>query len=504
MTVRTADEPVVIDAIELTEWPRPSLTIGGVGSPPEGITLEGARWRIEARLIEHGAVEGGRWSAAFPLTASRWGGPEQAGPSGRYRLRSTSAAEVRVFATLPGARLVADWFRIDFAATDTLEVHLSAPLADDEVGPEAQRRLEREYRAADPAPLNAVFFESFYGANASCNPLAIDRVLARTAPEVARYWSVADASVPVPDGAIPIIDGSREWWRVRGAARLLVVNDWLRNRHRRRRFQTVLQTWHGTPLKRIALGRPGVRPRAALATLRERSHWDVMLSQNAHSTSVFRRSYAFLGPVWQVGYPRDDVLVSGSAAADDVRARLGIPTGSTVLLYAPTWRDDRPDAVDHLDVARFAAELGHEYTVLVRGHARTMHPGADIHASGVIDVTTYPDASELFLVADALITDYSSVMFDFTVTGKPVFFFTPDLADYRDRLRGFSFDLLSVAPGPVVETVEALITKVRDITEVNTEYAEAYRAWRERFNPDDDGHAAERVVHRLLERRLIG
>jgi CDP-glycerol glycerophosphotransferase len=119
-------------------------------------------------------------------------------------------------------------------------------------------------------------------------------------------------------------------------------------------------------------------------------------------------------------------------------------------------------------------------------------------------VTGYPDVSELFLVADALITDYSSVMFDFTVTGKPVFFFTPDLAHYAQKLRGFYFDLIPVAPGPVVTTVDELVTLVRDRDGVQRQFADKYRAWRERFNPRDDGHAADRVVLRLVAEGIIG
>jgi len=122
----------------------------------------------------------------------------------------------------------------------------------------------------------------------------------------------------------------------------------------------------------------------------------------------------------------------------------------------------------------------------------------------VIDVTGYPDVSELFLVADALVTDYSSVMFDFTVTGKPLFFFTPDLEHYQRTLRGFYFDLLPVAPGPIVSDAAELARLVKDRTDVAPEYRERYAAWRERFNPLDDGHAADRVVARLLAEGIIG
>ena len=119
----------------------------------------------------------------------------------------------------------------------------------------------------------------------------------------------------------------------------------------------------------------------------------------------------------------------------------------------------------------------------------------------MLDVTSYPDISDLFLIADALITDYSSVMFDFSVTGKPIFFFTPDLAHYRDDLRGFYFDLLAGAPGPVLTDPSALVRAIRSPNPA--EFAERYAAWQAKYNPRDDGGAGERVVRRMLAEGIL-
>lgn len=500
----TAPAPVtVVDTVVVTTGQLPSIVFEGPGEAPAEFRLQASRQALPAELISLG----NRWSARVPLLVSNWNGPLLPARSGRYSVVATASDGSRMSlqkpAELPAPQLLPGVTRVVVTSADgPLVVALSAPLTDRERGRLQQASLESDYRAAKDEPLNAVFFESFYGQNASCNPLAIDRAIARLRPDVARYWSVTDASVSVPSGATALIEGSSEWWRIRGSARLLVVNDWLRKRLRKRRYQTVLQTWHGTMLKKLALSRVRLGLRSAIATLRERRRWDILLAQNPYSRGVFRRAYAFTGSVWEEGYPRDDVLVSGDAAA--IRDRLGISPGVTVLLYAPTWRDDRPNHVDHLDVARFAELLGDEYVTLIRGHSRTLLPGEDVRAPNVLDVTGYPDVSELFLVADALITDYSSVMFDFTVTGKPVYFFTPDLDHYREKLRGFYFDLIPVAPGPVVTTVAELAALVRDRDNVRRQFTEKYRAWRERFNPRDDGHSADRVVRRLLAEGLIG
>jgi len=481
----------VIDSITVDASDRSAVVLCGsfTGAIPQ-LALAAPRQVLRAAV----EMAGGRFTARIILSAANWLGPALPPRSGDYLVIGATVAES---AELPAPQLLPGVTLVRFRRSQSvLVVGFEPPLRDRERGAQQQAALEADYRATVYNPLDAVFFESFYGRYASCNPLALDRAIARKRPEIARYWSVADASVPVPKGAIALIDGSADWWRIRGSARLIVVNDWLRKRYKKRSYQTVLQTWHGTMLKRLALSRKNQGLRAAIATVRESRRWNILLAQNPHSRRVFRRAYGYLGQIWEDGYPRDDILLTGDAAA--IRARLGVSAGVTVLLYAPTWRDDEPDPVDHLDVAAFARELGPGYVTLLRGHSRTLLPGEDVHAPGVIDVTGYPDVSELFLAADALITDYSSVMFDFTVTGKPLFFFTPDLKHYRETLRGFYFDLITVAPGPLVSTMQELVETVRVGSSIAPDFAAKYTAWQKRFNPQDDGRAADRVVVRLL------
>jgi CDP-glycerol glycerophosphotransferase len=155
--------------------------------------------------------------------------------------------------------------------------------------------------------------------------------------------------------------------------------------------------------------------------------------------------------------------------------------------------------VDFLDLTALAADT--DAVVLVRGHSRTLQPGRDTSGPRVIDVTGYPDTSKLLLAADALITDYSSVMFDFSVTGKPMYFLVPDMEHFRGELRGFYFDLEAHAPGPVARSQQELVSALQAADPAP--YAEAYAAWRRKFNARDDGHAAERVVSRLLDQGFI-
>ncbi|WP_449278632.1 CDP-glycerol glycerophosphotransferase family protein [Leucobacter sp. GX24907] len=372
---------------------------------------------------------------------------------------------------------------------------------------------------ADQRVAEGIFFESFEGREANCNPLAIDREIAARFPSLPRYWSVTSERVVVPEGAIPLLVGGSDWFAARRRARLLVVNDWLRYGFSRRRGQTVLQTWHGTMLKHLALTRPSPGLQTRIAVRRESRRWSLLLSQNPHSTAQFRRSYVYSGEVIETGYPRDDRLARSTVESPNgperisflmqsARRELGVPDGARVLVYAPTWRErtrgQAAGLVDLLDVRALAAELDTEadpWVVLVRGHIRTLHfggyGGLD---SRVIDVSRHPDVNDVFLAADLLVTDYSSVMFDAAVAAVPMAFFVPDLADYRDRERGFTFDFEESAPGPLISSRDELIATARR----GVAYSESYAAWRERFVPHDDGHAAERVVDELVRRGSLG
>ncbi|MDX2377930.1 CDP-glycerol glycerophosphotransferase family protein [Microbacterium sp. LRZ72] len=471
-----------------------ALEIAGEGERPESVELVGRRARVSARLTGGGKT----WRARIPLETSRWGGPVLPLPSGPYRLTVRwPGADAQPLQAPPLPLTVLERMRAAWDGAGVVQIGPPVDPAYD--SGEGQDALERRYAGARDPLENAVFFESFYGRNISCNPRAIDAELARVAPGVTRYWSVVDLSVPVPEGAVPVIEGSPEWWRARGAARLLVVNDWLRRRFVRRPGQRVLQTWHGTPLKRLALHRPGFAPRRAVAVVREARRWDALLAQNPYSARVLKRAYAFLGrPVWVEGYPRNDVLVRGDGGR--TRRQLGIGADERVLLYAPTWRDDREQIVDFVDPAVLAREA--DAVVLVRGHSRTLQPGEDAVGPRVIDVTAFPDIALLLTAADALITDYSSVMFDFSVTGKPMYFLVPDLDHYRGQLRGFYFDLGERAPGPIVHSQSELVRALGDEGLADL-FAPRYEAWRRAFNAREDGHAAERVVARLLDQGFV-
>jgi CDP-glycerol glycerophosphotransferase len=344
-----------------------------------------------------------------------------------------------------------------------------------------------------------VVFDSWHGAY-SDNPRAIADALHEHRPGLRHVWVATEqAEASLPPWATPVRPGSREYLAAFGTARYVVASTHMPRYLRKAAGTTYVQTWHGTPLKR--LGFDIDRPRmgeAYLKSLRvDVPKWDVLLSPNPFSTPIFRRAFAYGGRVVEAGYPRNDALAD-RAAGDAVRAatrrELGIPDGTLAVLYAPTWRDNQRFTLE-LDPAALRGRVRRDHVLLVRTHPIVTPPDLGELA---IDVSRHGDIRDLYLAADVLVTDYSSAMFDFAVTGKPMLFYTYDLAEYRDELRGFYFDFEREAPGPLLTTTEEVAEALDGLDAVVAAHADRYAAFAARFAPLDDGRAAERVVEAVF------
>jgi CDP-glycerol glycerophosphotransferase len=289
-------------------------------------------------------------------------------------------------------------------------------------------------------------------------------------------------------------------------ADVLVANTHTEIEWRKQPGTLYLQTWHGTPLKRIHWDVLWA-PEGRLDRLSEDvAQWDVLLSPNSWSTPRLRGAFRYEGEVLETGYPRNDVLSAPDRdeARARVRAQLGIADGVRAVLYAPTWRDDVVFAGGdaplelELDVRRFAQRLGDGHHLLLRLHYMLTGRLASYEHPSVQDVSFHPDISELYLAADVLVTDYSSVMFDFAITGRPMLFFTYDLDRYRDETRGFYFDMAADPPGPLLRTSDEVLDALEDLPARAAAHAGAYARFRERFCHLEDGRATQRVLERLL------
>jgi CDP-glycerol glycerophosphotransferase len=395
---------------------------------------------------------------------------------------------------------------------ERLSVLVQPPLRQDERGPANQAQLAAgPYLSAGASGLaDAVVFESWHGKYAACNPRAISEELRAQGHDATQHWVVQDFSVPVPEGTEPVLKWSREYYELMGSARWIVANDTLPRFFDKRPGQTYLQTWHGTPLKRLSWDIAEIQFASSDYLNwfdRDAAQWDFLISPNPYSTDIFRRAFRYGGEMLETGYPRNDVFHGPDAAvrAEAVRRQLGIPAGKKVVLYAPTWRDNafygpgRYKLQTTVDFDALQKRFGDDVLVLFRGHHLVVDSLPNLGSNSVVrDVSRYPDIQDLYLVADVVLTDYSSVMFDFVNTGRPVLFFTYDLETYRDVLRGFYFDFVTDAPGPLLRTSEEVIEALADIDGVQAAYAERYDDFRHRFTALEDGKASARVIDRVF------
>ncbi|WP_179888628.1 CDP-glycerol glycerophosphotransferase family protein, partial [Streptomyces sp. wa1063] len=350
------------------------------------------------------------------------------------------------------------------------------------------------------------------------SPRAVHTELVRRGTETEHLWvtgTTPGRTTHVPPGARAVPVHSAAWYEALARSRRIVTDEQLPGWFERRPGQTVVQTWHGTPLGRFGGGLADTlyADHQYLATLPRRSaQWSVLVSPSRFATPWLRRSLGYGGEVLEAGSPANDVLFppDRDKAAEGVRRGLGIPEDHRVVLYAPTYRDHlaHPPAASGrtapgpyrwdpaLDPGALARALGPGHTVLVRRHPRVT--GGLQDGPGVLDVSGHPGAAGLLLVADVLVTDYAGLMFDFALTGRPMLFHTYDLEHYRDTVRGFCLDFETRAPGPLLVTTDEVAQALRDTGSLAARHADAYESFRRDYCDLDDGGAAARVADRLL------
>ncbi|PSK92948.1 CDP-glycerol:poly(glycerophosphate) glycerophosphotransferase [Murinocardiopsis flavida] len=513
--------PVITEA----GWDGDRLTVAGVfHDSGAGLSLV---VRAQGRMEEHVVpltLDDSRFRVSLrPTALPAFGAEVPLGPGGyRFSVRRTLGPDTfedrfaRVaHALLPelpartevGGRAVS----VDAVRYDVPVLTVGSALPPAEQGAYAQQRLrERVYPRLREQPVApGALFESYSGKQYSDSPRGIYEELRRRSPDFPASWIVRERQIALPEGLTEVPHTGRGYFEGLARSEHVVTNAHLPTWFAKRPGQTVVQTWHGSMLKRIGfdIERVQFASRDYHERLaREVAQWDYLVSPSPWATPILRRAFRFEGEILETGYPRNDLFHAPErdALTERVRERLGLPAGKKVVLYAPTWRDDKfysrgKYKLDlHLDLQAMQRRLGDDHVLLVRRHPNIVDRVPNTGGGFVHDVSTYPEIQELFLVADVLITDYSSLMFDFANTGRPMLFFTYDLADYRDNLRGFYFDFGETAPGPLLETSDQVIDALRDIDAVHAAHADRYEAFTAQFCPLDDGKAAARIADRLF------
>lgn len=354
-----------------------------------------------------------------------------------------------------------------------------------------------------PIRKNKIVVTSFYGKGYSDNPKGIVDALLRTGEDLDIVW----LTKPGQEKTLPSRVRAVSYDAISRIRELATAACWIDNCRkgapRKRKGQFYLQTWHGLALKRIEKDActkldDDYTPYA----IRDSRQTDVIISNCDHMTRVYKTGFWYDGEVAQFGSPRNDRLFEDPAALrKKVRELYGLPDTQKLVLYGPTFRADHSIDAYRLDADLLRQALSErfsgDWTLLVR-----LHPAVEELSSQVFtydgkntcNATAYPDITELLAACDCVITDYSSLMFDFALTGRPCFQFATDLQAYLQD-RNFYFPLTQL-PFPCAESNAALAENIRSYSE-----AEQKIRW-ETFDRDfgltEDGKASERCAELIL------
>lgn len=359
-----------------------------------------------------------------------------------------------------------------------------------------------------------IFFESGVGKQISDSPKVIyDELIKREADY--KYIWVYNGIDPIKRSDTKVIKRlSPEYYYYLAKSKFWVNNQNFPFYIKKQKPQKYLQTWHGTPLKRMQndvddfKGKDSGYIGRVNAAVKQ---WDYLVSPSPYATKAFRSAFRFKKEVLEVGYPRNDIFYAGDKAQQDlinqVKHKYSIPEDKKVILYAPTFRDDDVNEKNkhqfhlQLDIEKMHELLGDDYVLLIRTHVvignkLVIPPELKDFA---INASKYHDIQHLYLAADICMTDYSSVMFDFAHTKRPLLFFTYDLEHYRDNLRGFYMDLEEEAPGPLLMDSDEVIQSIQNIDEIQLQYKEKYQAFYNKYCSLENGEAAKKIVDRFFK-----
>ena len=353
-----------------------------------------------------------------------------------------------------------------------------------------------------PVKSNWVIFESHMGKQYSDSPKYIYEQLVGSGQKFKLIWSFQDPeNVEVPGSAIKVKRNSFKHFYYLNRAKYWIDNQGIAHLAQKKDQQVYLQTWHGTPLKKMGYDQKKMPAKAELNRLKlQTDAWDYLISPNRYTSEILRRGFRYGGEILETGYPRNDILISQPQdVKQKVRLHFGISEEQEVVLFAPTFRDWDPNSFQNVldDVQALSKETDSQTVVLLRLHYLLSEKISQLELpANIINASMYQDIQELYLVSDVLITDYSSVMFDYALLKRPIILYCYDLEEYITR-RGMYFDFADKAPGPVCETMSEVVHYLNHPLELE-QFDASLENFVAEFGSIEDGHAAARVVEKVF------
>jgi Putative glycosyl/glycerophosphate transferases involved in teichoic acid biosynthesis TagF/TagB/EpsJ/RodC len=476
------------------------------------------------------SISGQQFDVAITLDSKKWGYSGRGSlPTGYYRLFASVKREIddveqemlvelsaEIINTMPIERHSAvAAARLYRTTTGQVHVHIRPPTTPELESAFGQRQQIERFQTRQVEVVPGIYYQCLRGDAANDNQLALYEWMRSNHPELPQFWGVIDFSIPVPSGATPLLINSREWFTLIGSVKYLCFNHELPKYFTKRSGQIVVQTYHGHPFKTMGVPRWqafDVAQAEIEENLRARSVWDLLLSQDAIATEMYKVAYPLETKIVEVGHPRNDALVNlTNETRLRARTALSIKENQVAVLYAPTWREYQTDnpwvskMVDLLDPNDLQKALGDDYVILVRGHAANRRYAANNEADSdesvspnVLNVTDHPDVNTLIIASDIGLFDYSSIRFDYSVTGKPMIFYVPDRSAYFEKAPAL-LDYDITTPGPQVHDLAELLNAIRKVAENEAIFADRYSEFKKTFNPLDDGQATARFARAMLD-----
>lgn len=350
-----------------------------------------------------------------------------------------------------------------------------------------------------PVRGNQVLVESYWGKKVDCNPYAIAcGLLNKRSYEI--YYAVNDVAAAQAQHGNKfkfIKKGSLKYAVIAATSKFLVNNVNFPDQIIKRRQQVYVQTKHGTPLKFMGLDIRSKRPREMnwKAFAKRCRQWDYVISSNSYSSTIWRHGFPYGYKILETGYPRNDRLINATPEEiEGIKAKLGIPLGKKIALYAPTFRDEKGGRA-FFDTNAVIDALGDDYYLLVRGH---YFENTRFNLSQrVVDVSSVESSTDIMLISDILITDYSSIMFDYACLSRPIILYQYDAAKYA-KSRGMYMSIDDYRPGSVVYSFEYLISCLSSKSFEGPESMALLESFRSKYCKLCDGSATDRVVESVF------
>ena len=370
------------------------------------------------------------------------------------------------------------------------------------------------YHNASKEPLNGnmVFFESFFGKAYSGNPKYIyEKMLEMGLDKKYTFvWAYSGEDPEIIPGNPIIVERYKagDYYKYLALSKYW-VNNIIFPIHTKRPGNVYLQTWHGTPLKKLGydITIPGPEVEGRQNFYNESRNWDYLISSNKYSTEIFERAFKYHKKFLELGYPINDIFFKDNTEKiEELKTKLNIPKDKKVILYAPTWKDDEKNASwEHffnleIDLERLYDKFKNEYVFLLKMHHLVSENLVidEKMKDFAIDLSDYDDIQELYIMSDILITDYSSVFFDYAHSRRPILFFVPDLNHYIENVRGLYLNMEKDLPGPLIKDNDELIYAIENIDKVSDDYKERYDEFYERFCSLCTGDSSEKIVKKIF------